>query len=46
MVTQIKDKIVRSDLMDTIIDFKKQVVGLFAVMKKDAYENLDNVTLA
>ena len=32
--------------MDDIIGFKKQVTGLTAIMKKDAYANLDNVTLA
>ena len=46
MVIQIKDKQIRKDLMDTFIEFKKQITGLYAIMKKDAYANLDNVTLA
>ena len=32
--------------METFIFFKNQITALYAVMKKDAYENLDNLTLA
>ena len=43
---KIKDKQVRSDLMETFIFFKNQITNIYAVMKKDAYEHLDNPTLA
>ena len=32
--------------MDTFIEFKKQITGLYAIMKRDASASLDNVTLA
>ena len=32
--------------MEDCIEFKRRVTGIYAITKKDAYENLDNRTLA
>ena len=46
LVMKIKDKSTRTDLMETFVFFKNQITNIYSVMKKDAYENLDNMTLA
>ena len=46
MIILIKDKQIRQELIESFIDFKKQITGLYAVMKRDVYERLDNATLA
>ena len=43
---KIKDKQIRAELMESFVEFKKQITNLYAVMKRDAYERLDNATLA
>ena len=46
LVIQIKDKSIRTNLMEDFVECKKQVSGVYASTKRDAYESLDNVTLA
>ena len=32
--------------MDEIVEFKKQIAGLYSLMKNDCYERIDNLLLA
>lgn len=43
---QIKDKDVRSVLMDAIILFKQQVAVIYGIMSKDTADNIDNLLIA
>ena len=46
LVIQVKDRDVRRELMDDILGFKKQIAGLYQIMKNDVYDHIDNTLLA
>lgn len=41
-----KDKQIRRELMDEIVEFKKQTSALYHIMKNDTSARIDNVLIA
>ena len=45
-IRKIKDKTIRTDMMDQMIAFKQQVATIYGIMAKDSSNKLDNLLIA